>query len=233
MTRLTVENLYKSYPGKPVLRGVSLTLEEGELLALLGRSGCGKSTLLRLIAGFEAPDGGSILMDGAPILNPSPRCFMVFQSFDQLFPWKRVEENLVYALQVAKIEDTRAAAQTKARFWLEEVGLADCGGRWPHELSGGMKQRAALARAFALGPRLLLLDEPFSGLDSLLRESMQGLLSRLCGRYRTSALYVTHDIGEARRLCPNPAVMRPDGSEILRVGDAPQEEIRRLLLPES
>lgn len=229
MTRLAVENLYKSYPGKPVLRGVSLTLREGELLTLLGRSGCGKSTLLRLIAGFEAPDSGRIFMDGAPVSAPSPRCFMVFQSFDQLFPWKRVEENLVYALLRAKIENTRAAAQERARFWLDEVGLSGSEKCWPFELSGGMKQRAALARAFSLQPGLLLLDEPFSGLDSLLRESMQGLLLRLCGRHQTSALYVTHDIAEARLLSPSPALMRPDGSEILRVGQATEAEIRGFL----
>lgn len=237
MTRLTVENVHKSYPAPsgqtPVLQGVSLSLEAGELLALLGRSGCGKSTLLRLIGAFETPDTGRILLDAVPVKHPTPRCFMVFQSFDQLFPWKRVEDNLVYALLCSKIEKTKAAARDRARFWLGEVGLEDSAQRWPHELSGGMKQRAALARAFSLEPELLLLDEPFSGLDSLLRESMQGLLLRLCRRYQTSALFVTHDIGEARRLCDSPAVMRPDGSEILRIGadDTADEQIRRLLAP--
>lgn len=218
---LTIVNVHKAYKGeqgaKEVLRGVSMAMEAGGLVTLLGRSGSGKTTLLRLIAGYEKPDGGQVLFEGKEIQAPSPERFMVFQDYNQLFPWKTVRENLRFALRMARPELTKEKREEAAEIWLRETELSADGDKWPRQLSGGMKQRAALARAFAIKPKLLLLDEPFAGLDAVLRETMQRLLKEICARHQISALFVTHDIEEAFRLCDRPAVLLPDGTEIRKI----------------
>ncbi|MDL2219908.1 ATP-binding cassette domain-containing protein [Ruminococcaceae bacterium OttesenSCG-928-O06] len=234
MMLLEVKGLYKSYAGGngpvPALRGVNLRLPKGLLLTILGRSGCGKTTLLRCVAGHEAPDAGEICFEGVPIAGPGHKRFMVYQQYDQLFPWMRVGQNIAFALRAVHPALAPAEANDTAAFWLAECGLPDSGGLWPAELSGGMKQRAALARAFALQPALLLLDEPFAGLDAVLRHAMQVLLLGLCQKHGLSALFVTHDIAEALDLSPAPCLMRPDGTEILPLDKTtPREEILALL----
>jgi ABC-type nitrate/sulfonate/bicarbonate transport system ATPase subunit len=234
---LVLENIHKSFATedgvRPVLQGVSLTVGEGELVTLLGRSGSGKTTLLRIVAGYDFPDGGRALWNGAPIAGPSFNRFVVVQTFDQLFPWRRVGANISFALRTVYPNLTKQEAKEQAAYWLEQTGLSGCGDLWPAQLSGGMKQRAALARAFALQPELLLLDEPFGALDSMLRRSMQELLLNLCAVHRCSVLFVTHDIEEALCLSSSPAFLTANGREILRLNSAQinQEEIRRLLSP--
>lgn len=235
MQGLRLQNIYKSFEREGgrhrVLAGVNLMVGEGEMVTLLGRSGSGKTTLLRIAAGYDFPDQGTALWNGAPIEGPSPHRFVVFQSFDQLFPWRRVNSNISFALRRVYPELSRQEAREKAAYWLEQTGLAHCGDLWPSQLSGGMKQRAALARAFALQPGLLLLDEPFAALDCMLRRTMQELLLSLCARHRCSVLFVTHDIEEALYLSPSPAFLTADGKEILRLDrdQTNQESIRRLL----
>lgn len=228
VSMLEVLHVSKAYGGgespRQVLGGVSLRMETGGLVSLLGRSGSGKTTLLRLIAGYERPNGGEIRFEGRSVQKPGPERFMVFQDYNQLYPWKTVRQNLLFALRLARPALTKGQREQRADLWLRETGLGGEGDKWPRQLSGGMKQRAALARAFALEPKLLLLDEPFAGLDAVLRETMQRLLREICARHRLSALFVTHDIQEAFTLCDHPAVLLPDGTAVREI--SPGEDAR-------
>ncbi|MDR5806513.1 MULTISPECIES: ABC transporter ATP-binding protein [Caballeronia] len=177
----------------PVLSDISLSVEPGEFVALLGPSGCGKSTLLRLVAGLDQPLEGTLHDDGAPITGPDPSRVVVFQD-PTLFPWRTVRENVGLGPQA---QGTRREAGARIDAALELVGLSAFADAHPHQLSGGMAQRAALARALVNDPRLLVLDEPFGKLDSLTRIRMQGELVRLWQRANFSVLLVTHDVEEA------------------------------------
>jgi NitT/TauT family transport system ATP-binding protein len=183
----------------PVLDDICLTVEPGEFVALLGPSGCGKSTLLRLVAGLDRPLKGALHEDGAPIAGPDPSRVVVFQD-PTLFPWRTVRENVGLGPQAqGALKDRHARRDVHARIdaALELVGLTAFAHAHPHQLSGGMAQRAALARALVNDPRLLVLDEPFGKLDSLTRIRMQGELVRLWQRANFSVLLVTHDVEEA------------------------------------
>ena len=177
----------------PVLDGIDLDIAPGDFVALLGPSGCGKSTLLRLAAGLDAPSAGSVLADDAPIACPDPSRVLVFQD-PTLFPWRSVRDNIAVGPQARGI-----AAQAQARIdtALALVGLSAFAGAYPHQLSGGMAQRAALARALVNDPLLLLLDEPLGKLDSLTRLAMQDELLKLWQQTGYTALLVTHDVEEA------------------------------------
>ncbi|MGU3538409.1 ABC transporter ATP-binding protein [Methylobacterium sp. A54F] len=202
---LRLEGVSKRFGSHAAVDDVSLDLGPGEVLCLLGPSGCGKSTLLRLVAGFEAPSGGRILLDGADIapLPPHRRPVnMMFQSY-ALFPHLSVEGNLAYGLKGLG----RAAARARVAELLRLVRLEDFGGRRPDTLSGGQRQRVALARALAREPRVLLLDEPLGALDRGLREETQGELRALQRRLGTSFVVVTHDPAEAMALADRIAVM--------------------------
>ena len=190
-----------------VLNNVSLTLKSGETVALLGRSGCGKSTLLRLIGGFDRPDSGSLLLDGTEITAPSKDIMMVFQSFDQLFPWYTVLGNLTYAMKKAGLFRTLAERKECARSYLSMAGLSGFENAYPHQLSGGMKQRAALARALSLKPKVLLMDEPFSSLDIATKKALYPVVTAMAAQTGCTILLVTHDIREARTLGSHIAVM--------------------------
>ena len=223
----------------PVLSDVSFSVNEGDFLVILGQSGCGKTTLLRLMGGFLAPDSGSILLDGAPVEKPSGQIVMVFQSFDQLFPWFTLEKNITYALkkakkettaadrrtaawQTASVRQTAAARQEAASRYLSMTGLSEFRNSYPHTLSGGMKQRGALARALALNPRLLLMDEPFSSLDPLTRTQLQASLKELALRNHSTVILVTHDIGEALALGTRIAVLSHRSHRISHFFEDPQ-----------
>ncbi|SDR48467.1 NitT/TauT family transport system ATP-binding protein [Paraburkholderia fungorum] len=183
----------------PVLDDINLTVEPGEFVALLGASGCGKSTLLRLVAGLDAPARGAIHADGEVVAGPDPSRVVVFQD-PTLFPWRTVRDNVGLGPQ-AQGKTRGAAAKRDAAeridAALDLVGLAAFANAFPHQLSGGMAQRAALARALVNNPRLLVLDEPFGKLDSLTRIRMQGELVRLWQAQGFSVLLVTHDVEEA------------------------------------
>ena len=174
------------------LRDVSLNVRAGEFLAVLGPSGCGKSTLLNAIAGFEPPAAGGVLVDGRPVVSPGPDRPVVFQQHS-LFPWMTALDNVAFGLRMADDQ----AARAHARHHLRLVGLAEVVDRYPHELSGGMQQRVGLARALAVEPSVLLMDEPFGALDAQTRILMQEQLLRLWERWRHTVVFVTHDIDEA------------------------------------
>jgi NitT/TauT family transport system ATP-binding protein len=178
---------------------VSVRLQPGERLAVLGPSGCGKSTLLKAVAGYHAPAAGRIAVAGREVTAPGPDRAVVFQEFDQLLPWKSVRENVAFAVRTARgagrVEAERVAAEH-----LERVRLADFADAYPHTLSGGMKQRVAIARCLALRPDVVLMDEPFAALDALTRRRMQDEVLALWHASRFTLFFVTHSIAEAVRV---------------------------------
>lgn len=179
--------------GSLILDQLSLTVAEREFVGIIGVSGGGKTTLLRTIAGLLPTAAGSVTLGGVPVLGPSPRTAMVFQHFG-LFPWKTVRGNVAYGLQV----QGRGPEQARVPRLLDALHLADVADRYPAQLSGGMKQRVGIARALAVEPELLLLDEPFSAVDAITREDLQNEVLQLWERHqRMTALLVTHDIDEA------------------------------------
>jgi ABC-type nitrate/sulfonate/bicarbonate transport system ATPase subunit len=190
-----------SYPdGTEVLKSASLDLREGDFVCLLGPSGCGKSTLLRLAAGLLQPNEGVLHYRDRVCSGMDRRRILVYQEQDQLFPWKRIRSNLALPLMVGPEALNRKQAESRAMDALERVGLADKADVFPYQLSGGMKQRAVLARALALNAELLLLDEPFASLDAESRESLQNLLVQTWKESSVTILFVTHDIREAVRI---------------------------------
>jgi len=177
----------------PVLKDVSFGVAPGQFVALLGPSGCGKSTLLRLVAGLDRPRRGRLIVDGAPVTGPDPSRVVVFQD-PTLYPWRTVWRNAALGLEARGLLKERRARVDEA---LSLVGLEKFAGAFPHQLSGGMAQRASLARALVNDPRLLILDEPLGKLDSLTRLAMQGELTRLWQARELTVLMVTHDVEEA------------------------------------
>ncbi|VVE37927.1 sulfonate ABC transporter ATP-binding protein [Pandoraea aquatica] len=175
---------------------ISFDVYDADRLVLLGPSGCGKSTLLKAIGGFVKPTRGEIVLDGRSVVKPGIDRMVVFQEFDQLAPWKTVAQNVMFPLRVGKGLSRREAREL-ALDTLEKVGLSRFADAFPHTLSGGMKQRAAIARALAVRPRVLLMDEPFAALDALTRTRMQEELLRLWEDTRVTLLFVTHSIEEA------------------------------------
>lgn len=178
---------------------VSFDVAESDRFVVLGPSGCGKSTLLKAVGGFIHPTEGEILLDGARVKSPAPDRVFVFQEFDQLLPWKTVRDNIVFALTASNKMPHRAAEE-RAMLLLQKVKLAEFASSFPHTLSGGMKQRAAIARALAMEPRILLMDEPFAALDALTRAQMQDELLQLWSETHFTVLFVTHSISEALRI---------------------------------
>jgi sulfonate transport system ATP-binding protein len=178
---------------------VSFRVHRANRCILLGPSGCGKTTLLDAVGGYLAPAAGQILIHGRPITGPGPDRIMIFQEFDQLLPWKTVRQNVLFPLLSTRRCDRRTAEQ-RAAHYIDKVGLAAFAEAYPHTLSGGMKQRVALARGMAMEPDMLLMDEPFAALDALTRGRMQDELLRLWEEVRFTMLFVTHAIEEAIRL---------------------------------
>lgn len=186
------------------LEDVSLTVADGEFLTLVGPSGCGKSTLLELIGGLLAPTSGELLLDGEPITGPGLDRGIVFQQY-ALLPWRSAQSNVELGLEVAGVDRSDRAA--RAREVLDLVGLGVFRDRYPHELSGGMKQRVAIARSLAYEPRVLLMDEPYAALDAQTRELLQGELRSIWRRTGATVVFITHGIEEAVYLGQRVAVM--------------------------
>jgi ABC-type nitrate/sulfonate/bicarbonate transport system ATPase subunit len=186
----------------PVLKEVNLEVAKGEFLCIVGPSGCGKSTLLSAIGGFLSPTSGEIRIDGQPVSGPDPRRIFVFQERG-VFPWLTVEGNIEFGL----FKLSRAERQRRIAHYIEMVGLGGFEKAYPAELSGGMKQRLEVARALAVNPDMLLLDEPFGALDSITRLIMRGELLRIWREERNTVIFVTHDIDEAVQLADRVAVM--------------------------
>jgi NitT/TauT family transport system ATP-binding protein len=208
-----------------VLENISFKANPGELICILGRSGCGKTTLLNILAGFLTPSSGRVLVDGTEALAPGPDRCVVFQE-DALFPWLTVEENVALGLR-GRIRSKKDLRTEVDRF-LELVGLSAFRSYLPREISGGMKQRVALARVLILQPKALLMDEPFASLDAQSREEMQGLLLCLWEKLSHTIFFVTHDVNEAALLADRVLVMAKDPGRIKieATVDLPRPRIR-------
>ena len=197
---LTIENITKVYSTSQgsytVLDNLSLTVEQGEFVCVIGHSGCGKSTLLNMVSGFAQPSRGSVRLQGKPIGKPGPDRMVVFQNY-ALLPWLTAFDNVYLA--VDSVNPNQPVAQKRAivREHLAMVGLSDAMDKKPTQLSGGMKQRVAIARALAIRPEVLILDEPFGALDAITKEELQEELLQIWNEHRCTVLMITHDIDEA------------------------------------
>jgi NitT/TauT family transport system ATP-binding protein len=200
-----LDKRYRSRDGEvPALSGVDLDVAHGEFVSIVGPSGCGKSTLLYLLGGFITADGGSMTVDGKAVAGPGIDRGIVFQEY-ALFPWLTVAENIRYGLEMTGVP--RAKRQSIVDRLIGTIGLEGFENRFPRELSGGMKQRVAIARTLAYDPKILLLDEPFGALDALTREAMQDELLRIWQATRKTVVMVTHDVSEAVYLSERVLVM--------------------------
>jgi NitT/TauT family transport system ATP-binding protein len=210
LSKLAIEGVSRTFPGvrrgppTRALQPTTLAVADNDFVTILGPSGCGKSTLLRLIAGLDQPTTGKILLDGKPVSAPGADRGMVFQSYT-LFPWLTVIDNIAFGLREKGVPSERRAKVVHE--WVSRIGLAGFEHHYPKQLSGGMQQRTAIARALANDPAILLLDEPFGALDNQTRALMQELLLGIWERERKTVLFVTHDIEEAIFLASRVLVM--------------------------
>jgi len=225
---IQIQNVGKSFPVKTsrkraedgfvALENISLEIKAGEFFVIVGPSGCGKSTLLDLLGGLTRPTSGRILIGGSPVTGPALDRGLVFQQY-ALFPWRTAQKNVEFGLE-AKGVPSRERADRAKRF-LHMVGLAEFHDRYPHELSGGMKQRVAIARSLAYDPDVLLMDEPFAALDAQTREILQGELLRIWEESGKTIVFITHGIDEAVYLGQRVAVMTSRPGRIKQVIDIP------------
>ena len=213
MSRIEIQNLHITYTNPReksellAARDLNLRIESGEFLVIVGPSGCGKTSLLNAIDGLVEPDEGEILIEGRPVSGPGPDRAMVFQEY-ALFPWRNVWENIRFGLEVRRDRSMgRAETEALVAEHVRLVGLKGFERAYPHELSGGMRQRVGLARALVTQPRILLMDEPFAAVDAMTREMMQGELSRILESARATVVFVTHSIDEAITLGDRVVVM--------------------------
>lgn len=228
MSFLTIEDIHHTYFTKHMavtaLSDIRLSVEEGEFISFLGPSGCGKTTLLSIIAGLVAPTGGRVLIGGRPAAKAKREIGYMLQQ-DYLFPWKTIEENVLIGLKLAKA--LTPARREAAISLLEEIGLPGVEKKLPKQLSGGMRQRAALARTLAAEPKMLLLDEPFSALDYQSKLKLEDLVSSTLKGLGKTAVLVTHDIGEAISMSDRIYLLSPSPGRIHKIFDMP-DSIRRL-----
>jgi NitT/TauT family transport system ATP-binding protein len=222
---VSVSKTFAVRSGRPgekfsAIENVSLSVREGEFVVLVGPSGCGKSTLIDLLGGLSQPSSGQILLDGKPIDGPGLNRGIVFQQY-ALFPWRTALENVEFGLEAKRV--ARAERRDIARSHLDMVGLSGFEDRFPHELSGGMKQRVAIARSLAYDPEVLLMDEPFAALDAQTREGLQVELLNIWQKSRTTILFITHGIDEAVCLGQRIAVMTSRPGRIKEIVDVPAD----------
>jgi ABC-type nitrate/sulfonate/bicarbonate transport system ATPase subunit len=231
-TKIEVRALQKSFESGqgrlPVIADVSFSVRDGEFVAIIGPSGCGKTTLMNMMAGFIAPDAGSVVIDGVTRSRPDSKGILISQ-LGSVFPWLTVRENLMFGLNghapanKAEIADHYAAI----------VGLKGFEGSYPHELSGGMLKRAELARALVVKPEILYMDEPFSALDALMSLRMRNELLRILARERHTVMLITHDVEEAIHVADRILVLSPRPSRIQASFDVPFAHPRRLASPQA
>lgn len=205
---IEIRGLGKSYEQRPVLADINLEIRPGELICVIGASGCGKSTLLNLIGGFVKADRGEIRLNGVLVEKPSRQCIMVFQEFDQLFAWQTVRHNIEFPLKKSPERLSHQQIRSRVDHYLAMVKLTEFSDYYPNQLSGGMKQRTALARALALSPQLLLMDEPFGSLDAQTKGELQETLLEIRQESQATTIFVTHDIREALYLADRIVVLK-------------------------
>ena len=193
---VSVEGIARKFPGLTVFQNLWFTVEKGEFVCLVGHSGCGKTTILNILAGLDTPSEGVVLVEGREIEGPSLERAVIFQGH-ALMPWLTAEQNVAFAVSCRNPSWDKARVREAARDALSRVGLTQAAERKPSQLSGGMKQRVGIARALAVNPKLLLMDEPFSALDALTRGTLQEEVSRLVTEAGQTAFMITHDVDEA------------------------------------
>ena len=212
---MSCTGLEKSFPGPQglvhVLSGIDHQVLRRECCCIIGPSGCGKSTFIRMLAGLELTSGGRIEVEGKEVSGPGPDRGMVFQAYS-LFPWLTVLRNVMFGMLEQGIYHNRA--ESEARQWIDMVGLSHATNQYPSQLSGGMKQRVAIARALAAGPRVLLMDEPFSALDPKTRQQMQQHLQQIMANVNLTVLFVTHDLDEALMLADRILILEPNPGRV-------------------
>ncbi|MFD4259128.1 ABC transporter ATP-binding protein [Streptomyces sp. NPDC058534] len=218
MPTITFREVTRRFPVKGgdflALDRVGLDIADGEFVTVVGPSGCGKSTLLNIAAGLQEATGGEVTVDGEPVRGPAPERGVIFQQY-ALFPWMTVAANIEYGLKVRGV--ARAERRRRAREVIDLVGLGDFADALPKTLSGGMKQRCAIARAYAVDPKILLMDEPFGALDSLTRVRMQESLLETWSRDRRTVMFITHDVDEAVFLAGRVVVMAARPGRVHRI----------------
>ena len=232
---IEIKNINKSFESKKtdklsVLEDINLTINDGELICLLGPSGCGKTTLLRLIAGLDQPTSGEIIANGEKVLKPSGDRAVIFQQYS-LFPWLTVLQNVTFGLEMTKNvpkEENIAAAER----YLTSVGLIDFKDSYPHELSGGMKQRVAIIRSLLNHSPILLMDEPFSELNKKNRHKLQEQLIGVWKRFENTIVFVTHDVDEAVFLADKIVILDKNPGRIAEIIEVNIERIRKRDSPE-
>ena len=230
MPFLLIENVAKSYPTRngnyTVLQDVNLAVEKGEFICVIGHSGCGKSTLLSMVSGFNNPTSGVVLLDNKKITQPGPDRMVVFQNY-ALLPWRSVFDNVYLAVDAVYPKKSKVEKRAIVRDHLALVGLTEAADKKPTQISGGMKQRVSIARALAIRPRMLILDEPFGALDAITKEELQEELLNIWNEHRCTVLMITHDIDEALFLADR-LVMMTNGpaAKIGEVLDIPFERPR-------
>jgi len=193
---LQIQDLAKRYPESTVFEGVNFAMDKGEFVCIIGHSGCGKTTILNVLAGLDAASGGTVIMDNREVAGPSLDRGVVFQGH-ALMPWLSVMSNIAFAVRSRWPEWNRIQMQVHCQKFIDLVGLTGAEHKKPSQLSGGMKQRVGIARAFAIQPKMLLLDEPFGALDALTRGTIQDELVRICAATRQTVFMITHDVDEA------------------------------------
>jgi nitrate/nitrite transport system ATP-binding protein len=228
---LQVEDLGKAYGAEPVFEGVNFSLSEGEFVCIIGHSGCGKTTILNALAGLETASTGHVFMDGREVVAPGLDRGVVFQGH-ALMPWLSVRDNIAFAVRSKWPQWPRVQVASHVEKYVQLVGLGAALDKKPSQLSGGMKQRVGIARAFAIEPRMLLLDEPFGALDALTRGTIQDELLRICAQTRQTVFMITHDVDEAILLADRILLMsngpRARVAEIVR-NTMPRERQRSTL----
>jgi NitT/TauT family transport system ATP-binding protein len=232
---IEVKNIYKSFKSKKtdqlsVLENINLTINDGELICLLGPSGCGKTTLLRLIAGLEQPTSGEIVANGEVVKKPSGDRAVIFQQYS-LFPWLTVLQNVTFGLEMTN-KGSKAENVAAAERYLESVGLIDFKDSYPHELSGGMKQRVAIIRSLLNHSPILLMDEPFSAVDMQNRHSLQEQLIGVWKRFENTIVFVTHDVDEAVYLADKIVILDKNPGRIAKIVEVDIERPRKRESPE-
>ena len=217
---LQIEGLAKTYPGssEPVFDSVNFGIERGEFVCIIGHSGCGKTTILNVLAGLETASSGNVFMDGREVAGPSLERGVVFQGH-ALMPWLSVRRNIAFAVRSKWPDSTAAQVGAQVEKYVELVGLSAAIDKKPSALSGGMKQRVGIARAFAIEPKMLLLDEPFGALDALTRGTIQDELLRICAQTHQTVFMITHDVDESILLA----------DKILLMSNGPQARVAEIV----
>jgi len=232
LAKLVVEQLHKAYINDgqrlPVLDGISFAAEPGAFVAIVGPSGCGKSTLLEIVCGLQSPDAGVVAVDGQPVTSPGHVAYM--PQDDLLFPWRRLLDNVIVPLELKGM--SRAAARAEARRWLPFFGLDGFADAYPSQLSGGMRQRAALLRTFLTERDIIALDEPFGALDAHTRRRMQAWLADVHRQLGRTILLITHDVEEALVLADRVVVLGPRPARVVHTADIALPRPRDILSPE-